>query len=81
MKRIIDTETANIIGAKIKEAREKLNIEDFKDEMKNVWTTCVRQTTIDEAPMAYKPMSETIDNIGDSVDILDRIIPVYNFKA
>ena len=64
-----------------KEAREKLNIEDFKDEMKNVWTTCVRQTTIDEAPMAYKPMSETIDNIGDSVDILDRIIPVYNFKA
>ena len=49
--------------------------------MKDVWTTCVRQATIDEAPMAYKPMSETIDNIGDSVDILDRIIPVYNFKA
>lgn len=64
-----------------KEARENLKMEEFKEEMKDVWTTCVRQATIDEAPMAYKPMSETIDNIGDSVDILDRIIPVYNFKA
>ena len=64
-----------------KEAKAMLSMDEFEDQMKDVWTTCVRLTTLDEAPMAYKPMSETTDNIGDSVEIIDRIVPVYNFKA
>lgn len=36
---------------------------------------------IDEAPMVYKPMDEIIENIKDTVDILEIIKPVYNFKA
>jgi len=62
-------------------AKELVDIEEYKDSMKNVFTTSVGYGTIDEAPMAYKPMQEIIDNIGDTVDILEVIKPVYNFKA
>ncbi|HHX67125.1 MAG TPA: RtcB family protein [Gallicola sp.] len=63
------------------EAQRKLNLEDFKKTMKDVHTTSVSEKTIDEAPMAYKPMQEIIDNIGDTVEILKIIKPIYNFKA
>ena len=39
------------------------------------------QSTIDESPMAYKPPKEIIDNIKDTVEIVDIIKPIYNFKA
>jgi tRNA-splicing ligase RtcB (3'-phosphate/5'-hydroxy nucleic acid ligase) len=42
---------------------------------------CVNQGTLDESPMAYKPMDEIISNIGDTVEIVDIVKPVYNFKA
>lgn len=64
-----------------KEAREKLSIEEFTKEMKDVWSTCVCNRTIDEAPMAYKPMDSITKYVGESVDILERIIPIYNFKG
>ena len=63
------------------EARAKLNLADFKNAMRNVWSSCVHNRTIDEAPMVYKPMSDTRKYVSDSVKILDRIIPVYNFKG
>ena len=31
--------------------------------------------------MAYKPPQEIIDNIKDTVEIVDIIKPIYNFKA
>lgn len=62
-------------------AREVLSMEDFKRTMKDVWTTSVTNATLDEAPFAYKPMEEIIANITDTVDILKRIRPLYNFKA
>lgn len=63
------------------DAKRSLNIEDFKDSMKGIYTTSVNITTLDEAPMAYKPMQEIIDNIGDTVEIIKIIKPIYNFKA
>lgn len=62
-------------------AREVLSLEDFRKSMKDVWTTSVTKATLDEAPFAYKPMEEIIQNIGDTVEILKRIKPIYNFKA
>jgi RNA-splicing ligase RtcB len=62
-------------------ARETIHIDDFKKSMNGIFTTCVNKDTIDEAPMAYKPMHEIIDNIGDTVNIIGRIKPIYNFKA
>lgn len=42
---------------------------------------CVIGFTSDESPMAYKPASEIIANIGDTVTIDTIIRPIFNFKA
>ena len=62
-------------------AREVISLDEYKDSMDGIYTTSVGADTIDEAPMAYKPMDEIIKNIEDTVDILEVIRPVYNFKA
>ncbi|MFE8095536.1 RtcB family protein, partial [Bacillus toyonensis] len=62
-------------------AKEQLSLTDFEETMKDVWSTSVGQSTLDESPMAYKPMDEIITNIQDSVRIEKIIKPVYNFKA
>lgn len=62
-------------------AKADLNMEDFKNSMKGIYTTSVNTNTIDEAPMAYKPMESIINCIGDTVDIVKQIKPLYNFKA
>jgi RNA-splicing ligase RtcB len=62
-------------------AKSALKIDDFIETMKDVYSTTVKQATIDEAPMAYKPMQEIIDNIGDTVEVQKIIKPIYNFKA
>lgn len=49
--------------------------------MKDVYSTSVKKETLDEAPMAYKDPTEIIGNIDETVDILEHIRPVYNFKA
>ena len=62
-------------------ARESISMESFRESMTGIYTTSVCESTIDESPMAYKPMDEIISNIKDTVDILDVLKPVYNFKA
>ena len=58
-----------------------LSMEEFKREMEGIYTTCVLPDTLDESPMAYKSMDEIIDQIGPTAEIVERIRPVYNFKA
>ena len=58
-----------------------LSMEEFKREMEGIYTTCVLPDTLDESPMAYKNMDEIIDQIGPTAEIVERIRPVYNFKA
>lgn len=62
-------------------AKKALNMADFKDTMQGIWTTSVNEETLDEAPMAYKPMTEITSAIVETVDIVKVIKPVYNFKA
>lgn len=62
-------------------AKEALSLEDYKASMEGIYTTSVNEQTIDEAPMAYKSIDDIIDVIRDSVDIIDIMKPVYNFKA
>ena len=64
-----------------RKAKEILKLEDFKETMKNIYSTSVAEETIDEAPFAYKPIQEIIDNIQDTVEIEKIIKPIYNFKA
>lgn len=49
--------------------------------MAGVYTTSVSEGTIDEAPMAYKSLDDILDVIGDTVDVIDVMKPVYNFKV
>ena len=63
------------------QAKEVFNLDEYKESMKNIYTTSVNENTIDEAPFVYKPIQEIIDNIGDTVDIIKIIKPIYNFKA
>ena len=63
------------------EAKSKLNLNDFEKTMKDIWTTSVCEETIDEAPMAYKPIEDILKFVGDTVDIIDVIKPIYNFKS
>lgn len=62
-------------------AKEQFNLSEFRESMKDVYTTSVVEETIDEAPFVYKPMQEIIDNIQDTVEIVKIIKPIYNFKA
>lgn len=62
-------------------AKANFSLDEFVESMKGIYSTSVGQSTIDESPMAYKPMQSIIDNIGDTVDIEEIVKPVYNFKA
>ena len=64
-----------------KKAKEMFKLEEFKESMKDIYSTSVAEETIDEAPFVYKPMQEIIDNIKDTVEIEKIIKPIYNFKA
>lgn len=62
-------------------ARSSLSIDEYKASMEGIYTTSVNESTIDEAPMVYKTLEDIIDVIHESVDVVDIIKPVYNFKA
>ena len=62
-------------------AKETLNLDDYKSSMDGIFTTSISKETLDEAPMVYKPMEEIIANISDTVEIVDVIKPIYNFKS
>ena len=63
------------------DAKEKLSMKEYKESMKGIYTTSVNEYTLDESPMAYKSLDDIIDVIKDSVDVIDIMKPIYNFKA
>lgn len=63
------------------EAKESISLKEFKETMNGIFTTCISKDIIDESPMVYKPMQEIMKCIVDTVDIIDVIKPIYNFKA
>ena len=62
-------------------AKEALSLEEYKETMSGIYTTSVCEATLDEAPMAYKRLEDIIDVIKESVDVIDVMKPIYNFKA
>lgn len=62
-------------------AREAISMADFKSAMGGIFTTSVNESTLDESPMAYKDANEIIELVKDTVDIVEVIKPLYNFKA
>ena len=62
-------------------AKEKLNMAEYQEAMKGIYTTSVNEKTLDEAPMAYKSLEDIIDVVGDAVSVIEILKPIYNFKA
>lgn len=64
-----------------KVAKDTLSMEEYQEMMKGVYTTSINENTLDEAPMAYKSLEDIIDVIRESVDVIEVLKPIYNFKA
>ena len=62
-------------------AQESFTVSEFKRQMDGIYTTSVNKDTLDECPMAYKGMDDIVNYIGDTVDVVQVIKPIYNFKA
>lgn len=62
-------------------AKQALTMKDYQETMKGIYTTSVTQATLDEAPMAYKSLEDIINVIGESVEIIEVLKPIYNFKS
>lgn len=62
-------------------AKSNLSMEEYRESMKGIYTTSVCESTLDEAPMAYKSLDDIIDVISESVDVIEVMKPIYNFKA
>ena len=63
------------------EAKEQLDLNEYKQSMRGIYSTSINELTLDEAPMAYKSLNDIVDVIGDTVEIIDVMKPIYNFKA
>ena len=64
-----------------KKAKNELSLEAYRKSMEGVYTTSVNENTLDEAPMAYKSLEDIIDVLIESVDVIEVLKPIYNFKA
>ena len=62
-------------------AKAELDMEEYRREMADVYTTSVNEATIDEAPMAYKSLDDILGVISETVDVIEIMRPIYNFKA
>jgi RNA-splicing ligase RtcB len=58
-----------------------LSMDEFRAEMQVVFSTSIHRNTLDESPMAYKSMDEILAHIQPTVEVIERIRTVYNFKA
>lgn len=62
-------------------AKNIFNVNEYKNSMNGIYSSCICYNTLDEAPFAYKDYNEIMECIKPTVDIIERLIPIYNFKA
>jgi RNA-splicing ligase RtcB len=62
-------------------AKENVSLEEFKESMRDVYSTTVCRGTIDESPMAYKDTNEIKELILETCEIRFMMIPKINIKA
>ena len=61
--------------------KNRHTVSEFKEEMKGIYSSCVGADTLDEAPFAYRSITEIAEQIRDTIEITEILKPVYNFKA
>jgi len=71
-------------GSDRKKARtdaRSLSPDEYRKEMRGIWSSVICKDTLEESPMAYKKPKDVLDYIGETVEIEQRLRPLYNFKA
>ncbi|MDR1906693.1 MAG: RtcB family protein [Puniceicoccales bacterium] len=69
-------------GRKLSRTQAKeLSLDQYRTQMKDIWSSCINKNTLDESPMAYKSSKDILDLVEDTLSITNRLRPVYNFKA
>ena len=63
------------------EAKNSITLNQFEKAMQGIYSSTVNRSTLDEAPFAYKPMADIVGHIGDTVDVVHTVKPLYNFKS
>jgi RNA-splicing ligase RtcB len=63
------------------DARARLDVRDYREQMAGIYTTSVGEATLDEAPGAYKSKEDIIGPISEAVDVIEVMRPLFNFKA
>ncbi len=63
------------------QAKETCSMTEYRRQMEGIYTTSISRETLDECPMAYKNMSDIVQNITETAEIVDVLKPIYNFKA
>lgn len=62
------------------EARRTVSLDDYKMMMQGIYTNCISENTIDESPVVYKNADVILEDIKDTVDVVEIVKPIYNFK-
>jgi RNA-splicing ligase RtcB len=63
------------------QAFNTLKLKDFQKLMEGVYSTCINTETIDECPSAYKDVDQIVWSIRPTLDVIQHLTPVFNFKA
>jgi RNA-splicing ligase RtcB len=71
---------AGRIGSRA-QARKTITLQDYQKSMEGIWSSCVKESTIDEAPMAYKNANNIKEAIKETADVITHLKPIYNFKT
>lgn len=64
-----------------KDARMTFTMKEYKEGMKDVYSSCICKETLDEIPNAYKDVELIKELIGDSVEIIKQLRPIINIKG
>lgn len=63
------------------QAKEQFTLQQYQKEMEGIYSTCVTEKTLDESPMAYKKLEDIVNAVQQTVDVIEVMKPIYNFKA
>lgn len=62
-------------------AKELFTVDEYAEQMEGIYSSCINESTLDEAPFVYKDYREIMDCVEPTVEILERVVPIFNFKA
>lgn len=66
---------------KARTSARSLSLDEYRKEMRGIWSSVICKDTLEESPMAYKKARDVLEYIGETVAIEQRLKPLYNFKA